>query len=52
LFEGERVHRLVSQVAVALAQPFPYLAGVLVVLRLRCVANPVDPAFEVGGSAF
>ena len=35
----------------ALAQPFPYLADGLVGL-LGCAVNPIDPGFEVGGSAF
>ena len=51
LISGEAVHRLLSQHAVALAQPFPFLANGLMRLLLGCADNPVDPGLEVGGFA-
>jgi len=44
LWGGEGVYRLLSQDAVALAQPSPYLADGLVRLLLGCA---VDPGLEV-----
>jgi len=45
LLGGEGV-QLLSQDAVALAQPFPYLTDGLMRL-LGCAENPVEPGFEV-----
>jgi hypothetical protein len=52
LLGGKGVHGLPSQATVGLAQPFPQLADGLMCLFLSCADDPVDPAFEVGRSAF
>jgi hypothetical protein len=52
LLQGVGVHGPLGQQAVSLAQGFPQLADGFVRLLLGCTLGPVDPAFEVGGSAF
>jgi hypothetical protein len=51
LFKGVGVHRLLGQDAVSLVQPFPQLSGGFVRLLPGCTMDPVDPGFEVSGSA-
>ena len=51
LLGRERVHQLLTQDAVALTQPFPYLTDSPVRLLLSYAENPVDEGFEVGRSA-
>jgi hypothetical protein len=51
LLKGEAVHWLLGHDAVGLAQPFPLLVNSLVLLLFGCMEDPVDPGFEVSGSA-
>jgi hypothetical protein len=52
LFGGEAVHRLLSQGAVGLAQPFPVYANAIVRLLLGCTVDPINPGFKVVMLAF
>jgi len=52
LLGGKGVHKLPGQDTIGLAQSFPQLADGLVRLFLSYTDDLVDPAFEVGGSAF
>jgi hypothetical protein len=52
LLDGKRVHRLLGQDAVALAQSFLQLAESFMPLLLDCAEGPVDPGFKISGSTF
>ena len=51
LLECVGAYGMLGQDAVSLTQPFPQLADGFVRLLLGCTMDPVDPGFEVSGSA-